>query len=76
MDAEDYIEQLQLCSHLAAQEKCKDFHRIVKMECAICRYAKAHKTTYLKAAIDLCDHNDEDNICLIGAACLLTQLKN
>lgn len=76
MSEDNIIEKLELCSVLTEKERSKNPIKIIRIECAICKYARQHQKSYLQSALDMCDNNNNENICLIGTAFLLTQLKN
>jgi hypothetical protein len=76
MNDSNLIRILQRCAYIAEEQRCINPVKMIRIECQLCKYAAQHNKTYLRAAMDMCAQDLEENICLIGTACLLTQMKN
>lgn len=67
------LHTLLCCARVAEEQRCINPVRMIRIECQLCRLAAQHKQSYLQSALALCDADPEENICLIGCACLLMQ---
>jgi hypothetical protein len=76
METQEIIQKLEWCMQLTEEQRQLNPVKIIRLECLLCRYARKKQQSLFKSAIELCSHDQEENICLIGAACLLMQQKN
>ncbi len=67
------FQTLMCCARVAEAQRCINPVRMIRIECQLCRLAAQHKQSYLQSALALCAEDPEENICLIGCACLLMQ---
>ncbi len=76
METQEIIQKLAFCIEFTEQQRQLHPVKIIRIECELCRYANKNNQSLLKSALDLCKQDSDENICLIGTACLLTQQKN
>jgi len=76
METKEIIQNLEWCMQLTEEQRQINPVKIIRIECELCKYARKRNLSLFKSAIELCSQDNDENICLIGAACLLMQRKN
>jgi hypothetical protein len=76
METQEIIQKLEWCIQITEEQRQINPVKIIRIECALCKYARKRNLSFIKSAIELCSQDNDENICLIGTACLLMQQKN
>jgi hypothetical protein len=76
MEIHEIIQKLEWCIQITEQQRQINPIRIMRLEFELCKYASMRNLSLFKSAIELCSKDQDENICLIGAASLLMQQKN
>lgn len=76
METLEIIQKLVYCIQFTEKQRQLNPVKIIRIECELCRYASKKNQSLIKSALDLCSQDNEENICLIGIACILKQQKN
>lgn len=73
MNEQQLLQKLYDCRSYAAWVRMSNPVKFIRLECLICRYAKRRNCSLLQSALELCGEDPEENICLVGCACLLKE---